>query len=44
MTPTSFVYIFEFLDHIKFCKVVLDIFIVNSEHSVHFAHCSFYLN
>ena len=34
MTPTLFVYL-SFLDHIKFCKVALNIFEVNMEYSVH---------
>ena len=40
---TCFIYMFEFLDHIKFCKVVLDIFKVNMEYSVHSAHFNFFI-
>ena len=40
---TYFICIFEFLDHIKFCKVVLNIFKVNMKFSVHSAHFNFYL-
>ena len=42
VTPTLFVYL-SFLDHIKFCKVVLNIFKVNMENSVHSEYFSFYL-
>ena len=42
VTPTLFL-CFEFLDHIKFCKVVLNIFKGNMEYSVHSAHFNFYL-
>ena len=40
---TYFICIFEFLDHIKFCKVVLNIFKVKIKFSVHSAHFNFYL-
>ena len=40
---TYFICIFEFLDHIKFCKVRLNIFKVNMEYNVHSAHFNFYL-
>ena len=40
---TYFICIFEFLDHIKFCKVVLNIFKVNVAYSVHSADFNFYL-
>ena len=47
MTLILFVYYFicilEFLDHIKFYEVVLNVFKVNMEHSVHSAHFNFYL-
>ena len=40
---TYFICIFEFLDHIKFCKVVLNIFKVNMKFSVYSAHFNFLL-
>ena len=40
---TYFICIFELLDHIKFCKVILNIFKVNMKFNVHSAHFNFYL-
>ena len=39
---TYFICIFEFLDHIDFRKVVLNIFKVNMDYSVHSAHFNMY--